>query len=193
MTFHSSPYKCPKPSKWLSRPSVSISQWRCKAMKLSFCKFLQGVSAMTMSGILLHLESRAPLLNDRQCMDSPQNESLLASCLASWHFLWTLCITSFRILPIIALFTKPCHQWHCHSWYLSYHCISSVIMFIGILTKGEVSDCFIMSFFFIIHFDLFIWLHYWLQNVGSSVFTVACRIFSCGICGIFFQLQDVNS
>lgn len=44
-------------------------------MKLSFCKFLQGVSAMTMSGILLHLGSRAPLLNDRQCMDSRQNES----------------------------------------------------------------------------------------------------------------------
>ena len=67
------------------------------------------------------------------------------------------------------------------------------VMFIDILIKGEVSDCFIMSCFFNIHFDLFIWLHYWLQNVGSSVFTVACRIFSRGMCGIFFQLQDVNS
>ena len=56
--------KCQKPLKWLSRPSVSISQWRCKAMKLSFCKFLQGVFAMTMSGILLHLGSRAWLRND---------------------------------------------------------------------------------------------------------------------------------
>lgn len=145
-------------------------------MKLSFCKFLQGVSAMTMSGILLHLGSRAPLLNDRQCMDSRQNESLLASCLVSWHFLWTLCITSFRILPIIALFTKPCHQWHCDSWYLSYHCISSDVMFIGILTKGEVSDCFIMScFFFNIYSFWFIYL--------ATLLVAECGIFSlhCGL------------
>ena len=87
-------------------------------------------------------------------------------------------------LPFM-IFESPLYQ-----VYISIH---FHVMFIDILTKGEATDCFIMSSFFNIHFDLCIWLHYWLQNVGSSVFIVVCRIFSCGKCGIFFQLQDVNS